>query len=123
MPPSGKHLDCRNYAPLDAAKGLCHFQKKLCLADEPACQGFEKMPKCKHCSHYVQGREAFLGLCAASKGRPMAYPELHAVTCEWFSWRKEPRYPGLRRLTSYFRLPKSWRAAGTLKKWRIWKKG
>ena len=36
------HLDCRNYAPLDVAKGMCHVRKEIILADGKSCEMFEK---------------------------------------------------------------------------------
>jgi 4-hydroxyphenylacetate decarboxylase small subunit len=82
------NLDCRNYAPLDVAKGICHMRKQLVLADGEACELFETLPKCKHCDKYAPGAAEFLGTCAASPSRPMTYPDLIAVTCEWFSWEE-----------------------------------
>ncbi|MBN1140048.1 MAG: 4-hydroxyphenylacetate decarboxylase small subunit [Anaerolineae bacterium] len=83
-----KNLDCRNYAPVDAAKGICHARKQLVLADEPACELFEKLPKCKYCMNYTPAAEEYLGTCSASPGQPMTYPDLCAVTCEWFAWKE-----------------------------------
>jgi 4-hydroxyphenylacetate decarboxylase small subunit len=83
-----KNLDCRNYAPLDVAKGICHSRKQIVLADGEACELFETLPKCKHCNNYAPGGVEYLGICSASTSRPMAYPDLIAVTCEWFSWKE-----------------------------------
>jgi hypothetical protein len=79
-----KHLDCWNYAPVDVVKGICHVRKRVVLADEGSCELFEKRPKCKHCTHYTPGEQAFLGICEASTSRPMTYPDLLGVTCEHF---------------------------------------
>ena len=83
-----KNLDCRNYAPVDVAKGICRQRKQLVLADSEACERFEKLPKCKHCAKYVAGEAEYLGICAASPSRPMTYPDMIGVTCEWFSWKE-----------------------------------
>jgi 4-hydroxyphenylacetate decarboxylase small subunit len=80
------HLDCRNYAPVDVAKGICHVRKTIILADGESCEFFERLPKCKHCQHYVPGPEAHLGICQAETTRTMTYPDLAGVTCEWFAW-------------------------------------
>ena len=80
------HLDCRNYAPVDVAKGICHVRKKIILADGESCEFFERLPKCKHCQHYVPGPEAHLGICQAETAQTMTYPDLIGVTCEWFAW-------------------------------------
>ena len=83
-----KNLDCRNYAPVDVAKGICHQRKQIVLADGDACPLFEKLPKCKHCAQYTAGEEEYLGTCGASPAYPMTYPDLIGVTCEWFSWKE-----------------------------------
>jgi 4-hydroxyphenylacetate decarboxylase small subunit len=82
-----RNVDCRNYAPVDVAKGMCHRRKQMVLADGEACEMFDRLPKCKHCAMYMPGEE-FLGTCAASPTRPMTYPDLIGLTCEWFSWRE-----------------------------------
>jgi 4-hydroxyphenylacetate decarboxylase small subunit len=82
-----KHLDCRNFAPVDVAKGICHIRKQMTLADGESCELFERLPKCKHCANYTPGEEEYLGICKASTGRPMTYPDLSGVTCEWFTWK------------------------------------
>ncbi len=80
------HMDCRNYAPVDAAKGICHRTKQLVVADDHRCDAFTKLPKCKHCEHYLAGKELYTGICRAVKDTPMTYPDLAAVTCDWFQW-------------------------------------
>ena len=87
MRESSGHLDCRNYAPLDVAKGVCHVKKHVVRADEAPCDTFEALPKCKHCRNYLPGEVEYIGVCAASRSRPMAYPDLIGVTCEDFAWR------------------------------------
>lgn len=84
-----RHLDCRNFAPVDVAKGICHQRKELVLADDAACELFEKMPKCGHCANYVPSEDQYLGICAADDERPMAYPEMVSVTCKWFAWNEQ----------------------------------
>ena len=83
-----KNLDCRNYAPVDVVKGICRVRKQVVLADGEACGMFEKLPKCRHCIKYTPGEEEYLGTCAASPTRPMTYPDLIGITCEWFSWKE-----------------------------------
>jgi 4-hydroxyphenylacetate decarboxylase small subunit len=82
-----KHLDCRNFALVDVAKGICHLKKQLLLADGESCETFQKLPKCKHCQNYAAGEQRYIGICGASISRPMTYPDLVAVTCEQFAWR------------------------------------
>ena len=80
------HQDCRNYAPVDVAKGICHVRKEIILADGESCEFFERQPKCKHCQHYAPGPEAYLGICQMETARTMTYPDLIGVTCEGFAW-------------------------------------
>ena len=78
-----KHMDCRNFAAVDVAKGVCHRTKELVLADEEHCEHFVPTPKCKFCNHFVAG-EQYLGACGADPAKPMTYPDLIAVTCDMF---------------------------------------
>ncbi len=78
-----KHMDCRNYAAVDVAKGICHRSKELVLADTDHCEHFVATQKCKFCEHFVPG-EQHLGTCEATAKKPITYPELMAVTCADF---------------------------------------
>ncbi len=78
------HTDCRNYAPVDAAKGICHRRKELLLGDEEHCEHFVATQKCKFCEHFIAG-PPHLGTCDAAPARPMTYPELITVTCRDFA--------------------------------------
>ena len=84
-----KNADCRNYAPVDVAKGICHITKQLVPADGESCERFNKLPKCKFCQQYIAGTEQYLGVCAAEESQLMTYPDLIAITCEWFAWMKK----------------------------------
>lgn len=83
-----KNLDCRNYAPVDVAKGICHARKQMVMADGDTCEFFDRLPKCKHCANYTPGADEYLGVCEAAKTQPMTYPDLIGVTCEWFAWKE-----------------------------------
>ncbi len=89
MEPKCKNLDCRNYAAVDVAKGICHVSKQLVLADGETCDKFVKLAKCKHCLNYTAAQEEYLGVCSASSIPAMTYPDLIGVTCEWFLWKKD----------------------------------
>ena len=78
-----KHMDCRNFAPVDVAKGICHRTKELVPADGEHCEHCVRIAKCKFCSHFV-ATEEYLGNCTAVASKPMTYPDLVAVTCENF---------------------------------------
>ena len=82
-----KHMDCRNYAPLDVAKGICHRTKEMVLADADHCEYFVATRKCKFCAHFVAGNQ-YLGTCSAMTSKPMTYPDLITVTCENFARAK-----------------------------------
>ncbi len=78
-----KHLDCRNFAAVDVAKGICHRTKGLILADGDHCEHFAAIQKCKFCSRFT-ATEQYLGTCGADPSKPMTYPDLITVTCEMF---------------------------------------
>ncbi len=79
-----KHMDCRNYAALDVAKGICHRTKELVLADADHCEHFAVTQKCKFCNYFIAVSQ-YLGTCGAVASKPMTYPDLIAVTCENFT--------------------------------------
>jgi 4-hydroxyphenylacetate decarboxylase small subunit len=79
-----KHMDCRNFAAVDVAKGICHRTKEIVPADGDHCEHFTAIPKCKFCDHFSLASE-HLGTCNAAMQKPMTYPDLIAVTCEMFS--------------------------------------
>jgi 4-hydroxyphenylacetate decarboxylase small subunit len=81
-----KHMDCRNYAPVDVAKGICHRTKELVLADADHCESFMATHKCKFCAHFAATGQ-YLGTCGAVVSKPMTYPDLITVTCENFVLR------------------------------------
>jgi 4-hydroxyphenylacetate decarboxylase small subunit len=81
------HRDCHNYAPIDVVKGMCHVNKTIKVGDEEQCSDFSLMPKCKHCTKFAADSEIVeMGVCEASTSDPkfFAFPDMVAVTCEWF---------------------------------------
>jgi 4-hydroxyphenylacetate decarboxylase small subunit len=78
-----QHADCRNFCTLDVAKGLCRRSDTLVPVDSTACTCFVQLPKCKFCQNFADKGEG-VGACLAEQGEPWAYPEMIAVTCEWF---------------------------------------
>lgn len=81
------HRDCRNFAPIDVAKGICHGSKATIPADGDSCPKFDRTPKCRYCTNYTPDPvKVELGTCEASKNVPkfIAYPDMVAVTCEWY---------------------------------------
>jgi len=83
-----KHLDCRNYAPVDVVKGICHLGKTMVAGDEEGCEKHDRFPRCKFCEKFSPGREEHLGNCLAVETEPMTYPDLSGSNCEFFSWKK-----------------------------------
>jgi 4-hydroxyphenylacetate decarboxylase small subunit len=87
------HRDCRHFAPVDVARGICHRTKAPVAADAAVCDLFEAIPKCKRCIHFQPGASARdLGACGASPHTPKfpAYPDMVAVTCGDFEDRPPP---------------------------------
>ena len=84
MQPPFRNIDCRNYAPVDVVKGICHVRKHMVPADDPCCEKFERLPKCKCCRNYRAGDQEYTGVCEVTLPETMAYPDMCAVTCEWF---------------------------------------
>jgi 4-hydroxyphenylacetate decarboxylase small subunit len=87
--PESRHSACRNYAPLDVVKGICHRTKEIILGDDDGCEHLDLMPRCRHCASFIPATEPHLGVCAAGEGRPSTYPDLVGLNCEHFSWREE----------------------------------
>jgi 4-hydroxyphenylacetate decarboxylase small subunit len=82
------HVHCRNYAPIDVVKGICHATKKTVHADDEACPSFDRLPRCVECKLYsASEEEQYVGVCEATEDKPMTYPDLAAVSCEWFEWK------------------------------------
>jgi 4-hydroxyphenylacetate decarboxylase small subunit len=78
-----RHMDCRNFAAVDVAKGICHRTKDLVPADAFHCEHFVPLQKCRFCIHFAAG-DQYVGICTAVSTKPMTYPDLITVTCEMF---------------------------------------
>ncbi|HUT86427.1 MAG TPA: 4-hydroxyphenylacetate decarboxylase small subunit [Elusimicrobiales bacterium] len=77
-----KCRDCKNYAPVDVVKGICHITKKLIQAEGEICKEYLMIAKCKNCKNYSpdDGKED-IGICKISKNKFMAYGDMISVTC------------------------------------------
>lgn len=75
-----KHYDCKYYLNTDVFKGICKRDKNNILADDKACDNFEKARKCKYCTNFSSSTEE-LGMCM---NKFDAYPEMYAITCHDF---------------------------------------
>lgn len=75
------HYDCKYYLAIDVFKGICKRDKAGIMADETACESFEKARKCRYCSHFTPTGDD-LGTCM---NKYIAWPEMNAVTCNDFN--------------------------------------
>ncbi len=80
-----KHSDCRNYAPVDVVKGICHRTKEMVAADAPHCEHYVQLNKCKFCARFTAAGEEFMGTCNADGAGVWTYPDLIATTCADFT--------------------------------------
>ena len=81
------HRDCRNFAPVDVAKGICHRTKNMVPADGDQCDECVATPKCKSCKNFTADtKRVELGVCEASMATPkfLAYPDMVALTFEMY---------------------------------------
>jgi 4-hydroxyphenylacetate decarboxylase small subunit len=74
--------DCKFYLPVDVFKGICKQDKKQIAPDDPSCELFEMLPKCKFCASYISEKE-YLGKCNQTT---LTYPDLNASKCTSFEW-------------------------------------
>ncbi len=77
-----KHYDCKYYLAVDAFKGVCKRNRDNILADDNACENFEKAAKCVHCDNFTSTEDE-IGLCMDTH---QAYPQMSASTCDDFKW-------------------------------------
>ena len=82
-----RHINCRNFAPVDAAKGICRHTLDITNADTPSCEKYELLPRCMNCSKYSEGEGSYLGMCNEADAAHFTYPDLPAVTCPWYRKR------------------------------------
>lgn len=79
--------DCRDFAPIDVVKGMCHATKTIVLGDAEQCSDFNLMPKCKNCAMFTADTKTVeMGICEASAMEPkfFAFPDMVSVTCEFY---------------------------------------
>jgi 4-hydroxyphenylacetate decarboxylase small subunit len=77
-----RHDDCRNFIPIDVAKGICSCSQEIVLIDSLVCDKFAELAKCKVCSNFIKPDDKMLGICAGFKDGYWTYGDLKAVTCE-----------------------------------------
>lgn len=78
------HSDCRNFIPVDVAKGYCNAHKMEILIDGDICPKFDTLPKCKNCLNFTDIDEKSMGTCQGFKDKYWTYADLKAVTCECY---------------------------------------
>jgi len=87
------HRECRNYAPVDVSKGLCHRSGVMTPGDDACCAELDLLPKCGRCAHYgPEEHDPLTGVCGVSKSRFMAYADMTAVTCAQFEAAGAPHH-------------------------------
>ena len=58
------HADCRNFTPIDVAKGICHANNdSIILIDSETCPMFTPIAKCKCCKCFIEADENNIGGC------------------------------------------------------------
>lgn len=77
-----KHSDCRNFIPIDVAKGICGLINQNVLIDTQVCPKFKEVAKCKNCSNFKDPDEKMIGRCAGFNDDYWAYGDLKSVLCE-----------------------------------------
>ena len=80
--------DCRNFAPVDVTKGICHCTKELVKADDEQCKDFNLLPKCNNCKNFERTPDTIeMGICKITTHDPkfFAYPDMVAVTCDHYT--------------------------------------
>lgn len=86
MKRSSAHRNCSFYAPVDAAKGICHKTKQLVQADSAACKSFAAALKCSNCKNYAaDAANPLTGVCKAAKDGFFAYADMSAGTCKTYA--------------------------------------
>jgi 4-hydroxyphenylacetate decarboxylase small subunit len=83
-----KHDDCRNFAAVDAAKGICRKTNTMIFSDTVICDNLMELPKCKNCSHFIDENKDHIGNCIGLEKNNWTYGELAAVTCEGYHSNK-----------------------------------
>lgn len=74
------YRDTRDYVAIDVDKGIDHRTGQMVHADAVAPEGYEVLPKCKHCKYYKTSDET-TGHCTADEQNFIAYADMAAITC------------------------------------------
>ncbi len=72
-----KYRDTWAYSPVDVVKGIDLITQQIVAADDLAPSHYPVRPKCQNCRNFDAA-----GICLADAGRPMAYADMMATTCE-----------------------------------------
>ena len=79
---TSKHHDCRNFIPIDVAKGICNLINQNVLIDSDVCPEFAEISKCKNCSNFKDPDETMVGNCVGFADNYWTYGNLNGVLCE-----------------------------------------
>jgi 4-hydroxyphenylacetate decarboxylase small subunit len=78
-----KHDDCKNFIPIDAAKGLCAWTNEMIAIDSECCPKYDALPKCKNCKSFTDATKDGLGTCVGLEDKSFwSYGEMPAVNCQ-----------------------------------------
>lgn len=86
MSKNAKHNDCRNFVPVDVAKGLCRVSKQMIFIDDTAvCPKFEQLSKCENCGNFVNPDSDNMGTCVGLSDKEFwASGNMLAGNCEGY---------------------------------------
>lgn len=76
------HMDCSNFCPIDAAKGICRVLNETIFIDSKVCNKYNEMKKCKNCKNLLNVNDDGIGTCVGFKKEAWAPKELKATLCE-----------------------------------------
>lgn len=79
-----KHIDCANFSPIDAAKGICRLSEKMVAIDSETCPNFKEKKKCCNCANFKNPDKDGMGTCVGMAKEAWTYKDLCAVTCEGY---------------------------------------
>ncbi|MFA8449378.1 MAG: 4-hydroxyphenylacetate decarboxylase small subunit [Bacteroidales bacterium] len=79
-----KHSDCKFFANIDIAKGICRKSGQIVEIDNTVCKSFLRKEKCKFCQYFKEENTEGIGVCCGLSHDDWVYGELNAKTCSSF---------------------------------------
>ncbi len=84
MSNENRHIDCMNFSPIDAAKGICRLTESMIPIDSDICPNFREKRKCENCVNFKSPDKDNIGTCIGLEKDDWTFGELNAVTCEGY---------------------------------------